>query len=145
MIQLPIQDVLPWGLHRGVSLDLFPPRVCLQHCEHSSALACDVFVTFACNLSGRASAIERGSFRPVGFVRLQMQKWKSVRFVAGTGVSPVLEGGKSKPCNLTVHRHNSHKVSVFNLWMCFGIAVLLFSRSSPIFQGSPTSHNCPGG
>lgn len=91
MIEFPIQDVLPWGLHRGVLLDFFFSRVCLQHCEHSSAPACDVFVTFACNLSGRASAIERGSFRPVGFGRLQMQKWKSVRFVARTGVSPALQ------------------------------------------------------
>lgn len=71
--------------------------MCLQHCEHSSALTYDVFVTFACNLSGRASALERGSFGPVGFARLQMQKWKSVRFVAWIGVSPVLGEAKSKP------------------------------------------------
>lgn len=69
----------------------------LQHCEHSSAITYDVFVTFACNLSGRASAIERGSFGPVGFVRLQMQKLKSVRFAAWIGVSPVLDEVKSKP------------------------------------------------
>lgn len=75
----------------------FHPQVCVQHCEHSSALACDVFVTFACNLSGRGSAIERGSFRPVGFVRLQMQKWKSVRFVAGTGVSRCWKEGRVSP------------------------------------------------
>lgn len=124
MIEFPIQDVLPWGLHRGVLLDFFFPRVCLQHCEHSSAPACDVFVTFASNLSGRASAIERGSFRPVGFGRLQMQKWKSVRFVARTGVSPVLQGGKSKPCNPTVHR-------LFSKGFCFQALDVFWHWSSP--------------
>lgn len=105
---------MPRRLYQGVLLNLFS-RTHLQLCEHSSAISYDVFVAFACNLSGGASAIERGSFGPVGFVRLQMQKLKPVRFVARRGVSPVLEEVKSKPrvlCSLTVHR-------LFSQGFCF--------------------------
>lgn len=74
---------------------------------HSSSAIYDVFITFACNPPGRACAIERGSFGPLGFVRLQMQELEAVGFVARLGVSPALREVSSKPwacCSLPSHR-----------------------------------------
>lgn len=143
MMELLIQDVWPWGPHRGILWDLFS-WMHLQCCEHSSAAIYDVFITFACNPPGRACAVERGSFGPLGFVRLQMQELEAVGFGAWLGVSPALWEVNSKPwacCSLPSHRIFSQG---FDFQGFFGLIVLLLSWSFTVFQGSPTSRNYPG-